>query len=524
MCRGKDHGDRRCPNDTAEARRKRRKVAAGKLLYESLPEVVDKRVIARNVEAMEKMPTMKSIIKETEIVSALLSQRLHPDPVEQAKIDAKNEILVTSLGHKIAMEAEKRAGYDPETEMRESLERSKALSRPVRILSQRIKAINIQLKTMNSSTLSLDEYERFGELRSELDYLTDQCYKAEDEFDRAEAKNDAWEKAEDAKKSQILSDAYKAVIAEIRPVGGDVESHRLNDPEADEIIAESVGKDFPSSWIEQSNNHGPLIALLTSERPGYYDEKLVLNDHGDDLHVARDFGGFILSAEEAKSFTDKLSEDGDIVTLKSSPFYDDGSDGDAPGWYHVIKVPTRVAFDPELNEHENGRPLGDGWKHGYTEDSLNDDETPKKQWYRSKALPGKSAGHIYVAPKDTKIEMGSKSIAYHEFGHRAEHVVNNGVIPRLEESFLKRRTTTNGKRDELLPMYSPTGDLEMTRRDSFMHEYIGKEYLDANAREVFTVGLEAAYGGRMGAFRGLGVGHREDMDHRGLTLGILASA
>ena len=101
-----------------------------------------------------------------------------------------------------------------------------------------------------------------------------------------------------------------------------------------------------------------------------------------------------------------------------------------------------------------------------------------------------------------------------------EHVVP--TIGKVERAFLLVRTTEpDGTREPLSRIYE-RGAPEMGRRDGFVDHYVGKDYDDPNFHEVFSTGMEAAVGTDRGGLVGVG-GHRADLHHRDVVLGIIAS-
>lgn len=78
------------------------------------------------------------------------------------------------------------------------------------------------------------------------------------------------------------------------------------------------------------------------------------------------------------------------------------------------------------------------------------------------------------------------STAFHELGHRFEDVVKG--IYEAEDVFYKRRTAGCPLK-WLGPGYSKS---EKTRKDNFLHSYMGKEYPD-NFYELVSMGFEYAY-------------------------------
>lgn len=76
--------------------------------------------------------------------------------------------------------------------------------------------------------------------------------------------------------------------------------------------------------------------------------------------------------------------------------------------------------------------------------------------------------------------------AIHELGHRMERVVPS--ILKQEDEFYKRRTE-NEKLQWMGKGYSKN---ELTRKDNFVHSYMGKDY-GGHAYELVSMGFEMAY-------------------------------
>lgn len=81
--------------------------------------------------------------------------------------------------------------------------------------------------------------------------------------------------------------------------------------------------------------------------------------------------------------------------------------------------------------------------------------------------------------------------AIHELGHRLE--VTNPLVKRLEKEFYERRTAN----EKLESLRKATGNSsystkEKTRKDKFIHPYMGKDY-GGEAYELVSMGLEMLY-------------------------------
>jgi SPP1 gp7 family putative phage head morphogenesis protein len=105
---------------------------------------------------------------------------------------------------------------------------------------------------------------------------------------------------------------------------------------------------------------------------------------------------------------------------------------------------------------------------------------------------------LYVTdgPNAGRIEVGLDNVrrpaaASHELGHRMEQVVPG--LNDLCQEFLRRRTAgeTPVRLKDLFPLsrYRPH---ETTRKDRFVHPYMGKDYGDS-ATEILSMGLESMY-------------------------------
>lgn len=117
---------------------------------------------------------------------------------------------------------------------------------------------------------------------------------------------------------------------------------------------------------------------------------------------------------------------------------------------------------------------------------------------------------------ETQIEM------VHELSHKFESI--NPNIYKLSRSFLERRA---------LPNQGYNFDLKGTVKDHFASDYVGKLYGNRVHSEVFSMGMETTFLGTNGSLIGLALPlnedpkgrvflHRPDIEHRNLTLGILA--
>lgn len=465
MCRHKHEGRKRCKSDTSEARRLRRKNKQALEAHNPIP-VIEPAVISD--EDLLDFPLLlgvEDMKEEAKKVAELLQHPQSSDPEKQREIDAIIERRVTYLGNALAKEAETRARFD-----QEKFERS--YNRPSwETLAGIVRDCEIPAETNRQIKMRQEAVER-------------------------------------------LTEAYKSVLADIRPVGGDLKLDDSTDPEYASIMNNSVGKHFPADWIKASAEQGKMIVEGTPDgERSHYDEYRHYSDREDGARTLIQ-NSFSVEEEQLATVCNKLSEGGDKFEHSGETIDETGKKS------YLIVVPKRVPLNPEKNSvDKDGKPVGNGWKQGYI---LNDDGTfsSEKQWYHHGYEEGSVIPTITIPPHEADT---TSSISYHEFTHRAENVVGNQSITRMQDAFLLRRTTdASGKREPLTRAF-PDNDAEMVRRDNFIIPYIGKEYEGTKHREVMAVASEAIFGGEYGGLLGLDKEHKTDTDHRAFALGLFAT-
>lgn len=325
---------------------------------------------------------------------------------------------------------------------------------------------------------------------------------------------------------QRLSQACREIIAEIRPVGGTLTPSEFSRKEEAGKLQETVGMHYPSSWIEASESAGRLAIKVAHDRGHYVPQEPY---DSDDIDATLDvYKSCLLAEQAAQHIHSKLSEDGDVesATLAGYPFASNGLS------LQVLSHKIRVPFNPSKDVMgAAGVPVGDGWNYGFIIDELSALDTSGKKWYRIKTRPGQYVSTLYVPPIG---ESESTALYHHEFCHRIEDTLGvkddrgRTILHRLQEAFLRRRTIrVDGTREPLVNLGARTFDfekIELGRPSDFMIAYVGKEYITSYAREVLSVGAEAMLENRFGSFHGLGGKGKKDLDHRGFTLGIFATA
>lgn len=524
MCRDNDHGGNRCKSDTSDARRKRRK--AQKARESHLPQVAGR---GSHVQRWDALSTMPAIIAEAKEIKALLAQ-----PVEdvnssaQMDVDDEMEKRVTRLGLAIGEEADRRTGFSEEAYKA----RRAQFATDIRRLEEEedeILAKSKKIREMRSSMTESEYSEAMGKIFDE----SASAYQSTGNMRDAE-------QAYDAEMTQKQTEAYLAVLSELRELGGTPVVHPASESVAAKNLHEAISKKFPSDWIRASNESGPMIVKESDVRSFYASVPMGIryNENGAPAK------NLLLMADSVKAqmYVDKMKADGDdsLAVFEVPDVYEYEGGG-----VYVVSGPQRIAFDPSTDPVDNdGNPAGDHWKYGYVfsgsepwEEQL---ENPARGWYRYQYEQVKEDG-THSALASMRLPSygygnGIESTACHEFTHRAEDVVHDEVLTRLQSAFLYRRTTTKaGVQNPVILLYPENHEkedgsgpvdlasFELARKGGFIIDYVGKQYLASKSKEVLTIGAEAAFAGKYGSFVGI-EGYKKDLDHRGFFLGTLATA
>lgn len=521
MCRDKDHGDRRCNSDTSENRRLRRKAATAR--EQHTPMVSVKGGL---VEPSVDLVTIEDIRAEAVEVSKLLSEPVNPDPAVQAQIDAANELRVTRLGLAMGEEAEKRAGYDRD-----------AIEREIATPGEEIRDLNDEIDSLEAKKKFLmrqyNDYSKTDEAKAETDFAKEELERIQKEtmeihreslikknlLPAAKEREMERQKRVPVEAALRLSEAYKEVIADVRPVGGDIASHDLTESDAKELLNNTVGKDYPSAWLNEANSSA-IVVKSENGRASYNPEKEHPDPNGPGIPEKRRIR---VNPEDVARYREAFA--GDTSFSDDTPIM-----GNPGGEKQMLIFSERIPFDPVSDPKDaDGNPVGDQWKKGYIVDKEGA-LSSEPVWYSTGMKKGVQAIPTVTVALN-RSEIDAKASAYHEFAHRVEDEVGGGVIKRLEEAFDVRRTTdANGNREPLGPVFPDRPDMrnEIGRRDSYIVGYVGKVYPGAKTREVFTVGAETVFSGKYGAFAGLpnekGITFKADADHRAFILGTFATA
>lgn len=554
MCRDKDHGDgRRCPSDTSEARRQRRKAASA--LKSAKP---GKRA---------PKPTLAPVsIEDLKQQAADLRAKAYapaPKGLSQSKYDEQIEKQITSFGSAIATEAERLAGYDKKKLNDASSDLADKLYNP---FNKRLDAAEQKLNEADDAISAILKEkglkEEFNWKRSHQVYekLTDEqkalltedevkqihrVAELEDERDAIMATYGEVDAEWDAQKAVMfdeankkLAKAYQSLISQIRPVGGNAQ-FKSKDLAVTEIMANTVNKHYPSEWIQLHNDDdGQSIELKATSDRAYYSTAALSETEDDGIVKPKTQTKFLSVTPEN---ADKMMPlfPGEVTRVTTASYRGDKMTS------FIYEGQEETLYSEETHgKLVDGKPQGEGWVKKPSiqafglieaESFKNDDEaidfllTPR--WVKPETTT-KKIGRELVLYKPEVVEDLSKdnkdlfnwqeATALHEFGHRVEDILPNNILPRQEKAFLKRRS---GKRDsEMLENMQQITRGEFGHKAGLVDSYMGRDYFTDENYEVFTTGIESIYGGNYGGLLGNSVSiYSEDKDHRGFTLGVLAT-
>lgn len=192
------------------------------------------------------------------------------------------------------------------------------------------------------------------------------------------------------------------------------------------------------------------------------------------------------------------------------------------------REPGAGLLDDDGNFTATGRAAA-GWKqHIYTDEHGVQQTAWRKPTTFTVTVERKNAE--VTIPKGSGSAGEDSDVATHELIHRCEDT--NRLIPTMEKAFLDRRTADADGEPRDLQEYHPDAPGEMVRPDTFIDRYVGKVYEGTSAHEVMSVGVQAAFYGTHGGFAKLTreprgrvvVRDRPDDDHHAFVLGTFMSA
>jgi hypothetical protein len=561
MCQSKAQGGKRCDHDTSENRRLRRKAAKLRTVTSSKAKGP---VASRPLTAGLVSPSIARLKQEAES----LRKDIHnapTDPIERSAYDAAMEVRLTQLGVSIGEEADKIAKvksrkkidklcddkdnelFIPLNKRRRELEAEKEeLIDEWAITRADLGGFRFRMPDTNDIEQIEDPEKRKNAiaLRNVVNKLEDLNAKQDKAYEESNDYKDAFF----TENRNKLSVAYRTIISQIRPVGGNIGWSENSDTEVAQIMQESVGKDYPSSWLKLHNDNNPEeIVLGKADRPGYNPEYESETETGP-VRVQDRRIHFLAEApldQEKAVFIISNLEGVSVRTYDSIQHdYRIGEDKKVVGI--IINGDDYEVYNPDIHgAMQNTKPEGDGWEYRTAartvEQAMAKSTTPeefienlqKKEWMRPIQTTSKVHPHLTLFSdearedhENTKSGLSfdelNTATAYHEFGHRMEQVFPENILARQEKAFLKRRT---GKTDE--NMYADLkviNPYEVAHEAGFTAQYTGRDYINGKNYEIFTTGIEALYGKNYGGITGNSRSHyKGDLDHRGFTLGALAT-
>lgn len=534
MCRDNNHGGRRCPNDTSEARRHRRRLAEARKSNTTVTPVSS--TFDPTDSDLPTLATLEDMKQESETLNLLLHTPELEDQEKQDKLDDLLEKRVRNLGAALGSLADGRAQFDLEkytaerdltpSSFTEALAAEEAAQEEVRRTADIYETFPYYKQWSKNKAGATGSDSLREQWSTELDEANDNNYEAVEHFTAMEVIADAERRKErsrrevfDSKTAEALSSAYRQVIADMRSVGGEIRvTEKASNPETIKKLEETVGQHYPSAWLKTSSSFNEIRVKGQFGARAHYGHDL---DQPEEDGEIRDKEVLLLLFSD--SDLSKLRESpGSVKDLKGRPFKAE------LGTTKVYSISVRVPFDSQLSEAApDGSPLDKtNFHYGYTVNEKYTGLSDTKGWYSISTHKTATGSEILM---DTE---SSDSTYYHEFAHRAEYVVPNNAITRQEEAFLRRRTTNtqDNIREELSFIYAPASsnisEIEVGRRDNFLHHYMGKEYLSSNSREVLSMGAEAIFAGKFGALAGVrnDLYDQADLDYRAFVLGIFAAA
>lgn len=566
MCKDLEHGGARCPTDTSEARRHRRK--ASTILASS-----STRATTEIPDAITPLVPISESMAKLKERAELLRQKVYgsvPPQVSQESWDQKNELRITALGIALGKEADKIAEYDPAA-LKSKIEAKgiELFSKPNKI----IKELDAQDDEYSDQWYEVvDKYDFAGAGRFGVFYaqdLTDQQKEKLDDDEKklveniialAQTRRTELEKFKDIDKefesyknkiyteaNQKLSAAYIEVLSQIRPLGG--VKIKLSEENSDEgtqtILANTVGKNYPTAWLKQHNESEDSIHLKFDNDRAFYNAIAFSETEDDGIPKTILYANFVTvpTFADAKELENLYETDENNKTFIVET---ENLMGNKKFTVYVEAATDEIYDDKTHGVMVNGEPSGEGWvnkntpaqlnaisKQNFTTDEQVNNFLKTKVWARPILTTKKSVKNLAIyspeiGEKFNAREGSSYSLpeasAYHEFGHRMEEVLPDNVLPRHEKAFLARRANKYNKADWYKNMVSTGVASEFGHDAGLVVNYAGRDYFNDNNYEVFTIGVESLYGGNYGGLMGNDASSlKSDPDHRGFVLGTLAS-
>lgn len=524
MCRSCKDGKKRCQaSDSSENRRYRRKAAQAisnnnAITPNRKPEIIEPKTFL----------TIEDIQKETSELKKFLHLKPLSDESAQDAVDNELEKRVTAVGIAIANEAEKRAELDLEAYKAEYDATSDDLDEATMNFMESEEVVREATEALETAENTEASPDKIVELKKVLAEAEAERVEFEEAYSKAAEADDARREVIHSAQIAKLTAGYVSVLADIRELGGTLETSSDSSIEGAALLQDSVGKIYPSEWLEASNSQeGLAMRIKVEEVRSYYMDSAEQKDidpetHPDAVTQATGYYIFPLKHADAETLVTAIGGEAHIYDGREVLLNDE--------YQRIVKIPVKTVFDPNTHSTTDGKtPSEDGWTYEHYIKNEKGEVFPDKVWVKEQTIKKVLQPEIVVSLN--KNEREQKAVAYHEFAHRAESVVGGGAITRMEEAWLRRRTTNvdSSIREDnsmIFPALPGTSivDVEFGRRNSFFTHYVGKEYPTNRHREVLSMGAEALFGGSWSGLMGIDGATKADHDHRAFVLGIFASA
>lgn len=570
MCRGVEHGGRRCPNDNSEARRIRRANAAAKEKFSAKSESLKpKKVLITQEETLNSKNTvsLENVKNKFDELAALRQEQadireknehgfyvkevegglLGRDNLEGALI-VQMEAKVVELGNEIRMLAISRTGFTDEKMVKISEDEQRVFLNKFDEAEKAIKDYEHFLadKYSNPDALAEDitsgkelvlyaqRMETHPDASSdykELVRLQGIKFDAHNEVSRAMSNVPL----EVVNMQKANADEFRKIIGELRPLGGKIKVSDTSAKKETKIIDE-IANTYPTAWIEASNESNELRIKKTSGRAHYSHQKEqksfvvapMVSIHSKpegwepDPYDRHNGAGWTKIVSEADEYGDNY-----YVEPKSGMKYSIRLREGETAW-----VAPRHEYFSKWNHRskEDGSPAGRGWEECTikTTEYVDGNHVEKLEttWRRpmTRRIQTKSVGmaELTVDSEGSKFGSPGYATALHEFAHRVE-TTGPKFLDTMQREFLRRRTTDeNGVREGKQAIYG-WSRRETGRFDNFADKYMGKEYVGTPNHEILSTGAEAVFAGKFGGLSGLGK-YSADPDMKNFILGLWASA
>lgn len=543
MCRDDNHGGRRCPADTSEARQLRRKNSAARSGYASLAvEPVESKALP--VVPVNEV-TVETVKAEIEGLHALREEfrrtHLDKDTIQKAYDNQLN-----AIGAAVSQLAEEKYGAPTDEELRnvhdaaekKVMEAADARKAELQIKVEAAQAIEDELKAKLYEIASPDSHPNGMELTRAWRTEAPETYQA-----WSDAKYATFAAEVDVKLTHrnVATDTMQAVREGL-------EKRNVAIKEA--LTAAGVEFADPDSLKFSEDSHKDAVTSL-KKAIEYFPQTWVNNSNAyhsnTEMRVKRSKGRAHYST--LKEQTKRIN--GTKANIEVHPESWEPDTSTLEGMEYVDMKGEKVWVDPVSGHRQRAVYVPEGNK-TWARITYDYSDTPKKGWEqveymktewsradRGLVKTGEKAttyrkikkAHIsttwerkaeLTVTRDFIVRVGEDRgfrVAMHEFAHRVEHTTPG--ITGYEDAFLRRRAGHFSEEPEsLTAIYE--GKKEMGYADNFTNHYMGKVY-DDSFREILSMGMESLFAGTNGGFAGL-EGRQPDPDYKKFILGVLASS